>query len=341
VRLRLRAPRWLRRGDTASGEGPPSDKPLSHGSSDAPEPSAPGGHASRTPPEHWRALVARHAPGLLRGEGIGLRRSSPRHALPLPSLPSLPNAAPMSRSKPLAPVESRPTARPSRVRSPAPSAGVEAGADRVVVRDRVDAVTVARTAWAAASSLRRDRTARSIVVRVVPEPADKAGPAPPPSRREPVQPGVPRTPTELPVRVTTLAVAPRTPAPTPLDGRIHDATIGPVRSREPWPEPAPELYSSARGPVVEDQPAVGRLDEFGKTAMPPWPALPPGPETRRTVAGGTPRSSSYAPNGPASRETPPPLGWPDLPDDATLWVVSPALTGADRRERLDREQAGF
>jgi hypothetical protein len=290
--------------------------------------------AAGGPPEHWRALVAARAPGLLRGEGMSVQRVR-RRAAPIVTPSPVPEP-PLLRSRPVQ-VE---------LPAPEPAAGPVPAVPEPLVRQRFPVRVstgpgLARPTPPATPTL---VSRGAPIVRVIPPTAPvarvglstvdgwsahrrraRAAVATPPAATPPANPSpVESAPTprwEEPVASAPLPEEPVASAPLPEEPAA------------PWPSlPMPVVPDRAHGARLNSvDPVVSRGAD-----TPLAPGVPP---VARPVVRVDQTPVSRQPVGrPASPAEPDP--WPELPDDSPLWTIPPVPASADRLRRLDREQAG-
>jgi hypothetical protein len=272
------------------------------------QPAEPG-----TPPEHWVAMVRSRAPGLLRGEGIGVGPEGPR---PLP--PHVRDPAPASRpTPPPCPVE--PNARAHQVH-----AGVGGGGGprrgRPATRRRLRWPLTGRLA--ARPDLRWPRRA----------PGGRSGPEAPP----PAPPIAAPDPAEPAWSAPHLRL--HLPGVVPILPRWRSARSRRTAGWRARPARPATVRSTSAGGHVAEVLGLGHGVATGRPTTAPADR-PPRPVESRPIHHWARSVATVPPPGAADLPADP---WPALPDEAEQHEVVGGLIapGPGRFERLEREQRG-
>ena len=349
--LRRVASAALRVADRLGGRGtdsPPAGATRPAESVPAPAPPAGG------PPEHWRALVAARAPGLLRGEGMGVT-GVPAHKPVTTSAPA-PSTVDDGDALPAPDPGGSVAGSIAGATEPERPAG-EPGARRVAERPaaRVTQPVVPHDNPVAE---RRPAVRRAATAPVAAEPDAPKPPAgsPPAGPVAPVRPA-PVLRTTLPEPV--IRVVASTPSADPAPPRpAPPAALGPVVRERVLPVP-PVLPQPAAQPIPAPPAPPARTPRPPRPTADDWLRLPgqrpaaadvsrepqhpqaPHPPAARREPAGPAWPAEAAPPAPAPAPLPETASpWPELPDDSPLWTAAPPAWPADTLHRLEQEQVG-
>lgn len=262
------------------------------------------------PPDHWVEMVRARAPGLLRGDGVGVGPDGPR-ARPVPS-------------------GSRVARRPHLVGWPVPTAfrSPTRRARRRARRVRSAGSTPPVTGW----PRERDGEGAPAPDASAPSPAGRMQPAPAPTSSGHL-PSVAGSPPAPPMPTTS------------ADRRRSHRPPEPSTTSSRWSRRARWRIRLGRRAAARH---VGP-PESASAHAPPAPAAPPPPRwTPRRAAGGPVAADPTAPRRSAATGHRVPTAleaqgrWPDLPDDLDVDLVATGVIAvdADRARRLDHEQRG-